>query len=109
MPPTIPLPKRLPTPACHLARRPSATRTASQSLSQQQFRGLSVTPSSLYRQVRVPNSDLPIPSSNTKTDAPAIPPYPFGPRQIYKQSNTGLYGSARVVRRVRTRTSREAL
>ena len=95
MPPTIPLPKRLPAPACHFARRPAAARRLDQSLAQQ-FRGLSVTPSNSYRQVRVPNSDLPIPSSNTKTDAPEIPPYPFGPRQVYKQSNTGLYGSARI-------------
>ena len=95
MPPTIPLPRRLPAPACHFARPPPSTRRPGQSLAQQ-FRGFSVTPPTLYRQVRVPNSDLPIPSSNTKTDAPEIPPYPFGPRQVYKQSNTGLYGAARI-------------
>lgn len=27
---------------------------------------------------------------------PQIPSYPYGPRQIYKQSNTGLYGNARI-------------
>ncbi|KAK2037775.1 ribosomal L28 family protein [Colletotrichum somersetense] len=25
-----------------------------------------------------------------------VPPYPYGPRLLYKQSNTGLYGSARI-------------
>jgi large subunit ribosomal protein L28 len=25
-----------------------------------------------------------------------IPPYPLGPRQVYKQSNAGLYGTARI-------------
>jgi large subunit ribosomal protein L28 len=27
---------------------------------------------------------------------PQIPSYPYGPRQVYKQSNTGLYGMARI-------------
>lgn len=27
---------------------------------------------------------------------PTIPPYPYGPRRVYKQSNLGLYGNARI-------------
>jgi large subunit ribosomal protein L28 len=27
---------------------------------------------------------------------PEIPPYPYGPRLFYRQSNTGLYGAARI-------------
>lgn len=42
------------------------------------------------------------PTLNTKTIKPSrlpsnvIPPYPYGERRIYKQSNRGLYGSARI-------------
>lgn len=51
-----------------------------------------------YRQLKVPNSDIPIPSVSGKTYVAGleIPPYPFGKRQSYQQSNTGLYGSARI-------------
>ncbi|TQN66634.1 54S ribosomal protein L24 [Colletotrichum shisoi] len=31
-----------------------------------------------------------------KIPAHAVPPYPYGPRLLYKQSNNGLYGSARI-------------
>ncbi|KAK1984474.1 ribosomal L28 family protein [Colletotrichum cereale] len=31
-----------------------------------------------------------------KLPAATVPPYPYGPRLLYKQSNTGLYGSARI-------------
>jgi len=55
-------------------------------------RSLSTTAPHLYRQSAVPNSTLPIPS--VTAPLPEIPPYPFGPRQVYHQSNTGLYGSA---------------
>lgn len=37
---------------------------------------------------------IPIPKPSSKN--PEIPPYPYGPRQVYKQSNGGLYGSARI-------------
>jgi large subunit ribosomal protein L28 len=37
---------------------------------------------------------LPIPKPSSKS--PEIPPYPYGPRQVYKQSNGGLYGSSRI-------------
>ncbi|KAK5653431.1 hypothetical protein OQA88_8916 [Cercophora sp. LCS_1] len=56
------------------------------------LRLFSTTPSPFYRQPPVPNSDLPIPS--VTANQPHIPPYPLGPRQVYHQSNTGLYGSA---------------
>ncbi|KAK3343517.1 hypothetical protein B0T25DRAFT_554524 [Lasiosphaeria hispida] len=47
-----------------------------------------------YKQPRVPNSSIPIPS--VTAPAPEIPPYPLGPRPVYHQSNTGLYGTARI-------------
>lgn len=37
---------------------------------------------------------IPIPKPSSKN--PEIPPYPYGPRQFYKQSNGGLYGSSRI-------------
>ncbi|KAK4186501.1 ribosomal L28 family-domain-containing protein [Podospora australis] len=36
----------------------------------------------------------PIPSPTSRS--PHIPSYPFGPRQVYHQSNSGLYGSASI-------------
>lgn len=39
-------------------------------------------------------AELPIPAPYAKT--PHIPEYPYGPRRIYKQSNTGLYAQARI-------------
>lgn len=32
----------------------------------------------------------------TRLPSKLIPPYPYGPRLLYKQSNSGLYGSARI-------------
>lgn len=57
-------------------------------------RNLTTTLPSQYRQPRVPGSDIPVPS----VSAPMleIPPYPYGPRPFYHQSNTGLYGEARI-------------
>lgn len=37
---------------------------------------------------------VPIPKPSSKS--PEIPPYPHGPRRVYKQSNGGLYGSSRI-------------
>ncbi|ROW06795.1 hypothetical protein VMCG_04223 [Cytospora schulzeri] len=37
---------------------------------------------------------IPIPKPSSRN--PEIPPYPYGPRQVYKQSNGGLYGSSRI-------------
>ncbi|KAL1855355.1 hypothetical protein Daus18300_011073 [Diaporthe australafricana] len=37
---------------------------------------------------------VPIPKPSSR--CPDIPPYPYGPRQVYKQSNGGLYGSSRI-------------
>lgn len=56
------------------------------------------TAATAYRHTRVPGSKLPIPSKSGKTGVPGveIPPYPFGERQFYKQSNKGLYGAARI-------------
>lgn len=44
-----------------------------------------------YKQVRL---TPPIPSVQGRE--PQIPAYPYGPREVYKQSNTGLYGAARI-------------
>ncbi|KAL2173480.1 mitochondrial 54S ribosomal protein bL28m [Thermothelomyces heterothallicus CBS 202.75] len=57
-------------------------------------RTLVTTAPSHYKQSRVPGSDIPIPSASGTH--PEIPPYPHGPRLFYHQSNTGLYGSARI-------------
>lgn len=51
-----------------------------------------------YPDQGVPRDDLgravPIPQPRSRD--PHIPEYPYGPRLIYKQSNSGLYGSARI-------------
>ncbi|KAL2148881.1 hypothetical protein VTH82DRAFT_1567 [Thermothelomyces myriococcoides] len=57
-------------------------------------RTLTTTTPSHYKQPRVPGSDIPIPSASGTH--PEIPPYPYGPRPFYHQSNTGLYGTARI-------------
>ncbi|OIW27903.1 hypothetical protein CONLIGDRAFT_453909 [Coniochaeta ligniaria NRRL 30616] len=45
-------------------------------------------------QYKQPRLSPPIPS--VQGHEPQIPSYPYGPRQVYKQSNTGLYGNARI-------------
>ncbi|SPQ27108.1 21745ee3-358f-4d16-9478-8f28aee4ca86 [Thermothielavioides terrestris] len=57
-------------------------------------RSFTTTRPALYKQPRVPGSDIPIPS--VTAPHPEIPPYPYGPRPFYHQSNTGLYGTARI-------------
>ncbi|KAL2128076.1 hypothetical protein VTI74DRAFT_9755 [Chaetomium olivicolor] len=57
-------------------------------------RTLTTTAPTLYKQPRVPDSNIPIPS--VSAPHPEIPPYPYGPRPFYHQSNTGLYGAARI-------------
>ncbi|CAK7220222.1 hypothetical protein SCUCBS95973_004086 [Sporothrix curviconia] len=46
-----------------------------------------------YKQA-VPAEGPPIPSPTAQR--PDIPPYPLGPRRLFKQSNKGLYGNARI-------------
>ncbi|KAJ4286575.1 hypothetical protein N0V88_007998 [Collariella sp. IMI 366227] len=87
------MPPSAPFQAClRAASRPSLvpTTTTAAALT----RTLTTTAPTLYKQPRVPDSDIPIPS----VSAPhlEIPPYPYGPRQFYHQSNTGLYGAARI-------------
>ncbi|KAL2265867.1 hypothetical protein VTJ83DRAFT_6967 [Remersonia thermophila] len=57
-------------------------------------RSFATSAASRYKQPGVPGSDLPIPSVSGKI--PEMPPYPYGPRQVYHQSNKGLYGSSRI-------------
>jgi len=83
----------LPTPQIPTCLR-VASRRASALLTAATARPLSTTAPNLYRQARVPDSDLPIPSATAIL--PEIPPYPYGPRPFYHQSNTGLYGAARI-------------
>ncbi|KAH6848412.1 ribosomal L28 family-domain-containing protein [Chaetomium sp. MPI-CAGE-AT-0009] len=86
MPPTLPT---LPIQTClRAASRPATP------LPRLATRTLTTTAPTLYKQPRVPGSDLPIPSVTAPQHH--IPPYPYGPRQVYHQSNTGLYGSARI-------------
>ncbi|KAH6622523.1 ribosomal L28 family-domain-containing protein [Chaetomium tenue] len=72
----------------------AASRPATASLPRLSTRTFTTTPPTLYKQPRVPGSDLPIPSVTAPQHH--IPPYPYGPRQVYHQSNTGLYGAARI-------------
>lgn len=37
-----------------------------------------------------------LPTQKTKTLPDYIPPYPYGPNYVYKQSNTGLYGGVMI-------------
>ncbi|KAL8380817.1 hypothetical protein RB595_005216 [Gaeumannomyces hyphopodioides] len=52
------------------------------------------TTAGAYKQKPVRDSRIPIPSPTAQH--PEIPSYPYGERRIYKQSNTGLYGSATI-------------
>ncbi|KAK1772830.1 ribosomal L28 family-domain-containing protein [Phialemonium atrogriseum] len=86
MPPSLPLlPQRLIT----TLRLPSSSTTTT--LLRTTHHAFSTTPHRTYKQKTL---DPPIPSPTGR--APAIPPYPLGPRQVYKQSNTGLYGPSRI-------------
>ncbi|KAL2160695.1 hypothetical protein VTH06DRAFT_891 [Thermothelomyces fergusii] len=71
-----------------------ATTTTTTTQAATTTRNLSTTAPSRYKQPRIPGSDIPIPSASGTP--PEIPPYPYGPRPFYHQSNTGLYGSARI-------------
>ncbi|TPX07825.1 uncharacterized protein E0L32_010512 [Thyridium curvatum] len=51
-------------------------------------------PAALYKQQTLSPTEPPIPSPTAHQ--PHIPPYPLGDRPVYKQSNGGLYGSARI-------------
>ncbi|KAK3293741.1 ribosomal L28 family-domain-containing protein [Chaetomium fimeti] len=84
MPPTLPIQTCL----------RAASRPATISPPHLATRTLTTTAPTLYKQPRVPGSDLPIPSVTAPQHE--IPPYPYGPRQVYHQSNTGLYGTARI-------------
>jgi large subunit ribosomal protein L28 len=81
MPPTLPRSlHRLPQPSQSLS-LPLRTFTTSAA---QHTTGV-------YKQPRL---SPPIPS--VRGAEPQIPPYPYGERQVYKQSNTGLYGTTRI-------------
>lgn len=65
------------------------------------LRALSTTAVQSYHQPRIPTSAIPIPNVSGRVPIPSaedfkieIPSYPYGPRRVYHQSNTGLYGSA---------------
>lgn len=49
-----------------------------------------------YQGVPRDNHGLSMPIPKPSSKSPEIPPYPYGPRQVYKQSNGGLYGSSRI-------------
>ncbi|KAF4872879.1 54S ribosomal protein L24 [Colletotrichum siamense] len=65
--------------------RPGTLPTPITALTPPTLRQFSSTPATLTKTIPIKN----LPSD-------ALPPYPFGPRLIYKQSNSGLYGSARI-------------
>ncbi|KAK3493435.1 hypothetical protein B0T13DRAFT_51796 [Neurospora crassa] len=83
----------------------TTTTTTTAALVQQQLRALTTTTALTYHQPRVPSSAIPIPNVSGRVPLPdstpvpedfkiEIPSYPYGPRRVYHQSNTGLYGSA---------------
>lgn len=83
--------------------RPTATAMSSrvQSTCQRATRAFGTSPALLatgYPYQGVPRDthglSMPIPKPSSKS--PEIPSYPYGPRQVYKQSNGGLYGSSRI-------------
>lgn len=81
--------------------RPTATLNPVQSTCQRAARAFGTSPVLLatgYPHQGVPRDDhglsIPIPKPSSKSLE--IPPYPYGPRQVYKQSNGGLYGSSRI-------------
>jgi large subunit ribosomal protein L28 len=82
MPPSLPLSRRLLT-----ARLIPSTTT----LLPTSALAFSTTSQRPYKQKPL---DPPIPSPTAQTTA--IPPYPLGPLQVYKQANTGLYGAQRI-------------
>ena len=95
--------------SCTLPIRPclraaTTSTTTSSSTFLLSIRSLSTTPSRKYNQYAVPHSRLPVPNvsgriPNIPDEAQAkiqIPAYPYGPRQTYKQSNKGLYGTATI-------------
>ncbi|KAL2117344.1 hypothetical protein VTJ04DRAFT_9512 [Mycothermus thermophilus] len=106
MPPAFPLQGcclRAATPAISLVRAlaPASTRKVTPRTAAPPSASLPIQPRALttsaptqYKQPAVPGSDLPIPS--VEGHVPGLPPYPYGPRQVYHQSNKGLYGSARI-------------
>ncbi|KAI3395766.1 hypothetical protein diail_897 [Diaporthe ilicicola] len=81
--------------------RPTATPSLGQSTCQRATRAFGTTPPLLVtgypnqgRPLDTLGQLVPIPKPSSKCSE--IPPYPYGPRQVYKQSNGGLYGSARI-------------
>ncbi len=78
------------------ASRPVSALLLNSPLTSTATRALSTTAPTLRKHVQlpVPGSDIPIPTQSG--EHPEIPPYPYGPRQVYHQSNSGLYGQARI-------------
>ena len=71
---------------------PATVRTLLPTVSQQTHRqSLSTSARHSYRQQAL---NPPIPSPSARDDS--IPPYPLGEHRVYKQSNKGLYGGARI-------------
>ncbi|KAJ2894052.1 uncharacterized protein MKZ38_007969 [Zalerion maritima] len=89
---------RLPIPPTLRGSLLSSTKAASTSFTPQNLlRPFSSTPSLPRKEVphphRLPQNRKPLPPPEVVTKPP---PYPFGPRGLYKQSNTGLYGLSRL-------------
>lgn len=81
--------------------RPTATLNPLQPTCQRAARAFGTSSALLapgypYQGVPRDNHGLSIPIPKPSSKSPEIPPYPYGPRQVYKQSNGGLYGSSRI-------------
>ncbi|KAM0475536.1 hypothetical protein ACHAPX_006857 [Trichoderma viride] len=94
MPPTL-LPSSSARPLMALASRLSSTTTTATS-SCSLLTSLSTTSSSATRAFSTTSPHLTKTVKPHRLPSDLIPPYPYGQRLIYKQSNAGLYGSARI-------------
>lgn len=85
------LPAQIPRLTSRAASASSAAAPFLLLLSAASRRTFATSPLLAYKQ---PVLDPPIPSPTAQQ--PHIPAYPYGDRRVYKQSNTGLYGSQRI-------------
>lgn len=89
------------TPLLAALARPTATLSPVQTTCQCAARAFGTSSALLatgypYQGVPRDSHGLSIPIPKPSSKSPEIPPYPYGPRQVYKQSNGGLYGSSRI-------------
>ncbi|PON25984.1 hypothetical protein TGAM01_v204929 [Trichoderma gamsii] len=95
MPPTL-LPSSSARPLMALASRLSSTTTSCSLLTSSITSTASTKSSSATRAFSTTSPHLTKTVKPHRLPSDLIPPYPYGQRLVYKQSNAGLYGSARI-------------